>query len=155
MGYAVKSPILRDEDGKPLRDARGEEIYGDPVSVRDSHGNPVMRGEPILTREEFIQFQQELERRSRPQQVSERSDTLLLGIVVCGVCGRRAYKERHSNYEYDTCSSYQRGGKCSDKRSGMVSLAWLENYFSTAFLGLFGGEERAVREWDLGEEHEE
>lgn len=155
MGYAVKSPAMRDSDGKPIRDKRGEKIYGDPVPVRDAEGNPVMRGEPILTREEFVRVQGELETRSRTRQVNKRSDSLLLGVVLCGVCGRRAYKQRHTDYEYYVCSSYQNGGRCSQDRSVMVQLSWLEEYFTDTFLRLFGGEERAVREWDPGEEHEE
>jgi len=154
MGYAVQSPIVRDEDGQIVRDRRGEKQYGDPVVVRDASGNPIMRGEPIVSPDEFAKIQQEIQNRSRKQQVHSRSDSLLLGVMHCGVCGRKAYRQRHGKYGYYTCSSYQAGKKCCD-RSVMTSADWMDERFTDVVLGLFGQAERAERQWDQGEEYED
>ena len=77
-----------------IRGHAGHVTTAEGKSVRNDDGSPLVRATPILTREVFDRVQVELRRRSRQGQPTERSTSLLLRVVYCGlpVCGEPAYR---------------------------------------------------------------
>src|SRR5690606_8534993 len=92
LGQVVTREPLTDEHGKPLRDARGKKQFGPGIVVRADDGSPVVRSEPVLTREVFERVQAELAGRENRKEPTKRSSGLLLRVIYCGVCGRPAYR---------------------------------------------------------------
>lgn len=156
LGYqVVRDPVL-DADGKPRRDRRGQKIYHpEPRVVIGKDGEPLRRAEPVLDRRVWDQLQKEIASREITIK-NEKSDSLLLHVVVCGVCGRYAYIQRPGNGRKPTyrCRSVQEGQRCSPK-TVQVDAGWIEAAVTNSFLGVFGDSVRTVRVWDPGQDDSE
>jgi site-specific DNA recombinase len=78
------------------RSLTSETLLGYAVSggkpVRADDGSPVIRADPILTREVFDRLGVELADRENRKEPTKRSTGLLLQILYCGVCGKPAYR---------------------------------------------------------------
>ncbi|WP_271799231.1 recombinase family protein [Dietzia maris] len=132
----------------------GYSVQGGTV-LRSSDGSPVQRAEPILSKSEFDRLQAELDRRAAGKQLSnKKSDSLLLRVLHCGVCGKPMYRlkggpGRVPRYR---CASHQDRlqGPCGNKS---VVLADADELVENMVLEIFGGSERLERTWDPGEDH--
>ncbi|WP_328589431.1 recombinase family protein [Mycolicibacter terrae] len=122
------------------------------VSVRAEDGSPVVRSEPILTREVFDRVGKELADRENRKEPTSRSTGLLLRVIFCGVCGRPAYRlkggsGRSPRYR---CSSAQYREPCGNRS---VPLADADEVVTENLLKMLGGRERLERVWDSGSDH--
>ena len=108
---------LTGRSGTLQRDAKGRKVFGPETVVRNDDGSPVVRAEPILTREVFDRLGVELADRENRKEPTKRSTGLLLQVVYCGVCGRPAYRlkggaGRKPRYR---CASAQYKEPCGNK----------------------------------------
>lgn len=120
--------------------------------VRDDSGSPVVRAEPILTRDVFDRVGVELAGRENRKEPTVRTTSLLLGVIFCGVCGRAAYKlkggkGRNPRYR---CASAQYKNSCTNRS---IPLAYAENELERRILQNLGSFERRRRVWFAGEDH--
>lgn len=120
--------------------------------VRDDDHSPVVRADPILTREVFDRLGVELADRENRKEPTKRSTGLLLRVVYCGVCGRPAYRlkggpGRAPRYR---CASAQDKAPCGNKS---VPLADADDVLTETLLDLLGDSERLVRVWDSGSDN--
>lgn len=152
LGYAVTREPLTDAQGRIQRDAKGKKIFGPETVVRNDDGSPIVRAEPIITREVFDRLGKELADRENRKEPTKRSTGLLLQIVHCGVCGRPAYRlkggpGRKPRYR---CSSAQYRETCGNKS---IPLELADDAVERAVLGMFGESERMERVWESGSDH--
>ncbi|MGL6235706.1 MAG: recombinase family protein [Segniliparus sp.] len=164
MQRALKSPTLlgqivvreaaTDDEGRALRNHRGRKIAGPQTVVRDDDGSPVVRSEPILTRDVFDRLQAELQSRGQGQRKGQRekSDSLLLRVLSCGECGRPMYRHagdqgRQQRYR---CASSVNREPCGNRS---VTLDHADTFLNENLLDLFGDSERRERTWDAGSDH--
>lgn len=152
LGRVVTREQSLDAQGRPQRDARGRKVFGDDVLVLGDDGSPVVRAEPILSREMFERVGVELSGRENRAEPTKRSSGLLLRIIYCGVCGRPAYrlkggKGRAPRYR---CAGAQYADPCSNRT---ISLEWAEEQVEAHLLATMGPLERRVRVWYAGDDH--
>lgn len=122
-------------------------------SVRNDDGSPVVRSEPILTREVFDQLRVELEGRSTRGEPTERTSSLLLRVLHCGVCKKPAYKFNggsHSQFPRYRCKSLTTTSKCGNRT---IQLDYVDNLVMNFILEILGESERQERVWDSGSDH--
>ncbi len=138
------------------RSLTSETLLGYAVSggkpVRADDGSPVIRADPILTREVFDRLGVELADRENRKEPTKRSTGLLLQIIYCGVCGKPAYRlkggtGRKPRYR---CASAQYKTTCGNKS---IPLDYADKGVETVILGLLGESERLERVWDSGSDH--
>lgn len=126
-------------DGKPLR---------------NDDGSPIQRCEPILSRETFERVRVELESRGPAVEKAPPKQSLLSGVLKCGVCGENAYRfdsgkgaARHPRYR---CRSVSRKPNCGNRT---VRADEVDTALERALLAWFGGFERRDRKWSPGNDH--
>jgi site-specific DNA recombinase len=141
-----------DAQGRSRRDSKGRKLFGPEAVVRNDDGSPVVRCEPILTREVFDRLGVELAGRENRKEPTKRSSGLLLQVIYCGVCGRAAYRQkggtgRKPRYR---CASAQYRDHCGNKS---IPLADADEAVESLLLGLLGTSERLERVWDKGSDH--
>lgn len=152
LGHVVvREPIL-DSQGRAKRAKNGDRLLGEETVLRNDDGSPVVRAEPILTREVFDRLQKELQGRENRKEPTKRTTSLLLGVVYCAACGLPAYKlqggkGRSPRYR---CRSVQDGQPCSPFPS--VTVPYMDEAVTRILLGLLGESERLARVWDAGED---
>ncbi|WP_262700560.1 MULTISPECIES: recombinase family protein [Streptomyces] len=125
MSKVLRSPALmgyRIHQGKP---------------VRDRDGNPVLIGEPVLTREEFETLQDHLSTLT-PQKNRTRKDTraMLLGVAKCRGCGGNLYLSKRAGGSDYNCRATARGERCQAPAG--IRADWLEKYVEEEFLARLG-----------------
>jgi site-specific DNA recombinase len=152
LGQVVAREPLTDAQGRVQRDSKGRKVFGPEAVVRNDDGSPVVRSEPILTREVFDRLGVELAGRENRKEPTKRSSGLLLQVVYCGVCGRPAYRlkggaGRKPRYR---CASAQYRESCGNKS---VPLDYADDAVETLLLGMLGTSERLERLWDKGSDH--
>jgi site-specific DNA recombinase len=152
LGYAVAREPLTDAQGRLQRDSKGRKIFGPEAVVRNDDGSPVVRADPILSREVFDRLGVELADRENRKEPTKRSSGLLLQIVRCGVCGRPAYRlkggpGRSPRYR---CASAQYKESCGNKS---IPLAYADDAVESILLGMLRESERLERVWDSGSDH--
>lgn len=129
-----------------VTDAHGKSIRGDD-------GSPIVRAKPILTREVFERLRVELDSRSKRGEPTERSSSLLLRVLHCGICGQPAYKFNggsHSQFPRYRCKSMTQAVKCGNRTTRADEL---DSLVEGAILGLLGESERLERVWDSGSDN--
>ena len=152
LGYAVTREPVADAQGRVLRTPAGKKQFGPETVVRNDDGSPVVRADPILTREVFDRVAVELADRENRKEPTKRSSGLLLRVVYCGVCGKPAYRlkggpGRSPRYR---CASAQCKEPCGN---GSVPLADADDILTENLLHLLGDSERLERVWDSGSDH--
>lgn len=115
-------------------------------------GAPVVRAEPIITREVFDRLGVELAGRENRKEPTKRTTSLLLGVIFCGECGKPAYKlkggaGRKPRYR---CASAQYKNPCSNRS---IPLEYAEEELERRILQNLGSFERRQRVWFPGEDH--
>lgn len=121
------------------------------TSIRSDDGSPVVRAEPIITREVFDRLAVELADRENRKEPTKRSTSLLVGIIFCGACGRPAYRlkggpGRSPRYR---CASAQYKTTCENP-SNSIALDYADRVVERTVLALLGKSERLERIWDPG-----
>lgn len=129
--------------------------------VRDDDGSPLVRAEPVLTREVFERVGRELADRENRKEPTKRSSSLLVGVVFCGKCGQPAYKlkgaapspkakpgSKGRSDRYRCHSVTNSKAKPCGNLTIIVDDA--ESFVEASVLGLLGESERMTREWNAG-----
>ncbi|VEG58152.1 phague integrase [Mycolicibacterium aurum] len=152
LGQIVAREPLLDALGRPQHDAKGKKLYGPETVVRADDGSPVVRADPILSREVFERLGAELADRENRKEPTKRSTGLLLQVIHCGTCGRPAYrlkggKGRNPRYR---CSSAQYKEPCGNKS---IPLAFADDAIERMLLTMLGTSERLERMWDSGSDN--
>lgn len=119
------------------------------VAVLDDAGRPIVRSEPIISRDVFDRLGVELAGRENRKEPTVRSSGLLLRVLYCGECGRAAYRlkggtGRKPRYR---CASAQYKDQCSNRS---IQLEWAEQELERRILEHLGPVERRRRVWDPG-----
>ncbi|RUP04760.1 MAG: recombinase family protein [Mycobacterium sp.] len=154
LGRVVSREQLTDAHGRPQRDAKGHKLFGDDVLVRGDDGSPVVRAEPILSRDVFQRVQAELETREVRSDPTSRTTGLLLRIIYCGVCGSPAYRlkggpGRKPRYR---CASHQ-GSSVQACGNKTIALDYADAEVERQILQNMGPLERKRRVWFAGNDH--
>jgi site-specific DNA recombinase len=139
------------------RSLRSSAMLGHAMSggatVRNEDGSPVVRAEPILTREVFDRLTVELAGRSKRGEPTTRSTSLLLRVLYCGICHRPAYRFNggsRSEIPRYRCSSATKHAKCGNR---ILQLDTIDNGVEGVILGMLGTSEHLERVWDSGSDH--
>ena len=147
LGYAVTREPLTDAQGRVLRTAAGKKQFGREIVVRNEDGTPVVRTDPILTREVFDRpgssWQTGRTGRSRPGAAPGycfRSST--------AACAGSPLTD--SRAAPDASPVPMRLGSvqatCGNKS---IPLDYADKGVETVTSGLLGESERLERVWDL------
>lgn len=150
LGYAVTREPLTDAQGRVLRTSKGKKQFGPETVIRNDDGSPVVRSEPILSREVFDRLGVELADRENRKEPTKRSSGLLLRVIYCGVCGKPAYKLKGGpgrSPRYRCASTQSKDGPCGN---GSVPLADADELLIERLLADFGDSERLERVWQSG-----
>lgn len=152
LGQVVARETLTDAQGRIKRDTKGKKLFGPEAVVRNDDGSPILRCEPILTREVFDRLGVELADRENRKEPTKRSSGLLLQVIYCGVCGRPAYRlkggvGRKPRYR---CASAQYRDPCGNRS---IPMEEADEVVEGLLLGLLGTSERLERMWDKGSDH--
>jgi site-specific DNA recombinase len=142
----LKRSLLSEAMLGRVTDAKGKSIRGDD-------GSPILRAEPILTREVFERLRVELDSRSKRGEPTERSSSLLLRVLHCGICREPAYKFNggsHSQYPRYRCKSMTQAVKCGNKT---IRADEIDVLVDRAIVTLLGESERLERVWDSGSDN--
>lgn len=121
--------------------------------VRADDGSPIVRSEPILTREVFDRVVVELAGRSTRGEPTKRSTSLLLRVIHCGICGQPAYRFNggsHSQFPRYRCSSMSKAIKCGNRT---IPMPYVDNAVERLILRLLGDSERLEKVWDAGSDN--
>jgi site-specific DNA recombinase len=121
--------------------------------LRGDDGAPIQRSEPILTREVFERVRIELGSRGPKGERKSGGQSLLTGVLLCGVCGEPAYRFNggsHSNLPRYRCRSITRKPSCGNRT---VKLPEVDDRLEAGLLSLFGGFERKDRVWQSGSDN--
>lgn len=152
LGRVIAREQLVDAQGRVQRHANGKKVFGAEAPVLGDDGSPVVRAEPILTREMFDRVGVELSGRENRLEPTKRSSGLLLRILYCGVCGRPAYRlkggaGRKPRYR---CAGAQYADPCSNRS---IPLEYAEEQVESHLMRTMGPLERRVRVWFAGDDH--
>ncbi|OBI83432.1 recombinase family protein [Mycobacterium sp. E740] len=121
--------------------------------IRGDDGSPIVRAEPILAREMFERLRVELVSRSKRGEPTERSSSLLLRVLHCGICQKPAYKFNggsHSQYPRYRCQSMTQAVKCGNKT---IRADEIDALVDRSIVTLLGESERLERVWDSGSDN--
>jgi len=123
-------------------------VTHDGMTVRDLQGNPVLKGEPLISREKFDQLQATLDARSVVKSRTTKASPLL-GVVVCKQC------DKPLNFRRQTV-----GGKeyayyyCPDKHGHQLPADDLAQDLAEKFLGELAHEKVLQRQYVPPESHQ-
>ncbi|WP_336819489.1 recombinase family protein [Gordonia sp. MMO-8] len=152
LGRVVTREAVTDAQGRIQRQANGKKVFGPETVVVGEDGSPIVRSEPIISRDMFERVGVELSGRENRKEPTVRSSGLLLRVIYCGVCGRPAYrlkggKGRKPRYR---CASAQYKDQCDNRT---ISLEWADDEVERRVLENMGPLERRRRVWFAGTDH--
>jgi len=177
-GELTPADYLRQRAGKPTRGhswsnaglrqlLRSKTLLGhathNGTTVRDADGAPVLTGEPLITQDVFDRVQAALD--SRGFKVTNRSAKAspLLGVAICGMCGRLMHlrqhhsKERAKTYRYYQClggGTAGGGGATREHPTNVIKADELEELVEEGFLSAYGAEGVKERVFIPAENHQ-
>lgn len=149
LGRVVARDVLTDAQGRAQRGAKGRKLFGPETVVVGEDGSPIVRAEPIISRDVFDRLGVELAGRENRKEPTKRTSGLLLRIIFCGVCGRAAYRlkggaGRKPRYR---CASAQYAETCGNKT---ITLEYADSEVERQILQSMGPMERKRRVWFAG-----
>ncbi|WP_079609173.1 recombinase family protein [Mycobacteroides abscessus] len=153
LGRVVTREQATDAQGRPQRDTKGKKVFGAETVMVGEDGSPIVRAEPILTRDVFERVGVELAGRENRKEPTKRSSGLLLRIIYCGVCGKPGYRLKGGvgrKPRYRCASAQTAGGPCANKT---ISLEWADGEVERHVLENMGPLERRQRVWFSGNGH--
>lgn len=153
LGRVVTREQLLDAQGRPQRDAKGRKVFGDEVLVTADDGTPIVRAEPIISRDVFDRLGVELAGRENRKEPTARSSGLLLRIIYCGECGKPGYRLKGGvgrKPRYRCASAQTTAGSCGNKT---ISLEDADAEVERQILQNMGPLERKRRVWFAGNDH--
>ncbi len=118
--------------------------------LRNDDGSPIVRSEPLLSREDFDRVRGELGGRKSTGEPTKRSTSLLVRVIACGVCGSPVYKFNggsHSQFPRYRCKSVSSANRCGNRT---LNLPETDGLVELMVLRLLGSSERMERRWDAG-----
>lgn len=131
------------------------------VTVRDDAGQPIRKGPPLITEDEFNRLQVALDARSFKVTNRFEGASPLLGVAICGKCGRPLHirqihnKARGKTYRYYQCvggSSSGHGTK--DHANITIKAETLEHLVEEGFLFTYGQEKVKEKVYIPASNHE-
>jgi site-specific DNA recombinase len=164
-GVLTPKDLLRQRQGKPIkgtewsqtvlkRSLTSEAMLGWVMSegkpLRNDDGSPIQRSEPLMTREVFDRVRAVLESRTPKGGRTPAAQSLLTGVLRCGVCGEPAYRFNggsHSQFPRYRCRSMNKSASCGNRT---VKVTEVDETLERVLLGLFGPFERRSRVWSEG-----
>lgn len=131
-------------------------VISDGKALRGEDGSPIQRADPILTREVFERVRVELESRGSAVRREPAEQSLLTGVLRCGVCGQNAYRfgsgvgaARHHRYR---CRSVTKKPNCGNRTIRADST---DAGLQELILAMLGETERKVKVWRPGSDNSE
>ncbi|WP_327009470.1 recombinase family protein [Dactylosporangium sp. NBC_01737] len=109
--------------------------------VRDSEGKPVLRGEPLISEDDWLALRAAINGSKRPK-YRAAPDALLSGVAFCLLCGEPLHfhwavkPERNQEYRYYRCSGRTRKG--NNCEAGAPRAERLEEVTEEILLYLLG-----------------
>ncbi len=144
--------ILRSRNLLGQQTFKGGKGRGPEEIVRDESGLPVLKGEPLISRETWERLQETLSARTMKKSGSRSNGSLLLRVLFCGICGQPMYETNNGRGErYYKCAS-GRLFKCGNRA---VQADAVEEGFVGALLALIGDIPRLIELRLPGEDHRE
>ncbi|TXH20042.1 MAG: recombinase family protein [Gammaproteobacteria bacterium] len=129
-------------------------VISDGKALRGEDGSPIQRADPILTREVFERVRVELDSRSSAMKREPAEQSLLTGVLRCGVCGQNAYRfgsgvgaARHHRYR---CRSVTKKPNCGNRT---IRADITDRKLQKLILGMLGETERKVKVWRPGSDN--
>lgn len=115
------------------------------VPVRDAEGYPILKGPELISQQRFDRLQEALNAKSF--KVTNRSvgASPLLGVAVCGLCGRLMHlrqnhsKPRNKTYRYYQCLGGSMTGT-KDHPTNVIKADDLEELVESGFLFEYGSQ---------------
>ena len=141
LGYAVKWDSY--ENGKKKR-------LDPPEVIRGDDAKPVQRAAPILDRDTYDQLQKQLDSNNGKRGSYVKSNSLLLRVLFCGVCGRPMYRSRGRNLFSYRCPSISSGVGCGNRA---VRENFMDDFAEVALLRVFGDHGMMTKEFDPGSDN--
>ncbi|AEL17730.1 serine integrase [Mycobacterium phage Cuco] len=115
-------------------------------TVRDDDGIPIRKGPALISEEKFDQLQAALDARSFKVTNRSAKASPLLGVAICGLCGRPMHIRQHRRngnlYRYYRCDSGSHsggGGAAPEHPSNIIKADDLEALVEEHFLDEVGG----------------
>lgn len=108
--------------------------------IRDSVGEPVLFGTPLLTQRRWDRLQEALKLRRMDGAQRTRATSKVLGVAKCMTCGANFRVQRHASksrrYEYYKCGNIDDG--TDHKTDGRIQARMLEEKLEEEFLAAVG-----------------
>ncbi len=136
-----------------ISDAMLGYVVSSGKALRAEDGSPIQRSEPILTREELERVRVELSSRGPKVEKAAPKQSLLTGVLICGMCGERAYRFNggsHAQFSRYRCRSVNKGSSCGNTS---ISAPDTDEIVEKNILGLIGSSERKEKVWHPGSDH--
>ncbi|MFD0782497.1 recombinase family protein [Micromonospora azadirachtae] len=138
--------FAKDEDGKALKDENGKRIRR---VVRDGSGLPVLRGEALITYEDWERLQAALDRRSVATAPRRHDANPLLGVGKCIVCLANLYRRDWKDGSGKVFSWYY----CKNKCTPGINSELLESRILNGIVSTFGHLEVLEKKYVPGEDY--
>lgn len=143
--------FAKDEDGKQIKDENGKRVRR---VVRDSKGLPVLRGEPLITYEDFDRLQAALDRRGLATAPRRHDANPLLGVAKCIKCGANFYRREWKDDTGKVSAYYYCATKTGkDKCTPGINSELLEQRILQGVVSTFGHLEVMEKRYVPGEDY--
>ncbi|WP_406108810.1 recombinase family protein [Micromonospora globbae] len=140
--------FAKDEDGKPIKDENGKRIRR---VVRDDKGMPVLRGEPLISYEDWERLQAALDKRGVASAPRRHDANPLLGVAKCIKCSANLYRRDWKDGKGKVFSWYY----CKNKCTPGINAELLESRILHGIVSTFGHLEVLEKRYVPGEDSTE
>jgi DNA invertase Pin-like site-specific DNA recombinase len=177
QGVLAPSDYTRQRNGKPTQGKkwsnmqirsilRSKSLLGhmthEGVTVRDAEGSPVLKGPPLIPQDLYDRLQGALEAKSFKITNRSKNASPLLGVAICGMCGRPMHLRQHHNakrgktYRYYQCVGGAASGHgVQEHDRNIVQADELEEMVEEGFLFSHGHENVREKVFIPAESHQE
>ncbi|WP_190821943.1 recombinase family protein [Saccharopolyspora pogona] len=129
LGQMTFRPVIGKKNGR--------KVYGNPELVRGDDGKPVVRAEPLIDRELHDRLRKYLDGIKGKRSPYTTSESLLTGVLWCGVCELEMYRNKGRNHYLYRCRSANIETSCGnpgwrqDAAEELVSKNLLDEFGDT------------------------